>query len=131
VCQASQYQDNIQVLAYVLGQIPQQAKETHLAFATAVEEGGPDSFHALKSVVETQYAAMSLPELLSFLRLSGWDAAVFADCLPYLKEQIAHSSPVWYGDVANALQKIQERYLPLQIYDGLLVEIENLIDSLI
>jgi hypothetical protein len=33
--------------------------------------------------------------------------------------------------VANALQKIQERYLPLQISDGLLVEIENLIDSLI
>ncbi len=51
VCQTAHYQDNIQVLAYLLGDIPQTAQETRLAFAQAVGQGGPDNFFALKSVI--------------------------------------------------------------------------------
>ncbi len=130
VCQVPHYQDNIQVLAYVLGEAPQWAQETHLAFANAVAEGGPDDFHTLKALVEKQYADMSLPQLLSFLRLSSWDAAVLADCLEPLQAQLAKADPIWYHDVVLALENVWERYLPLREPDRLMDEITRLLQQL-
>jgi hypothetical protein len=127
ICQVPHYQDNMQVLAYLLGQIPQLGQETRLAFATSVGEGGPDDFYALKTVVEKQYATMSLSELLSFLRLSGWDATIFADCLPYFRARLSEADPVWYADVADALHNIRQRYLPLHEPDELSIQIEQLL----
>ena len=126
VCQVPHYQDNIQVLAYVLGEIPQATQETRLAFAEAVAAGGPDDFHAIKSVVEKQYDTMSLPQLLSFLRLSGWDGNIFAACWPYLERQLRQTDPVWYPDVALALNAIEQRYLSLTLTDSLVETIERL-----
>lgn len=128
VCQTPHYQDNIQVLAYLLGQIPQQGQETELAFATAVGEGGPDDFHALKSVVEKQYRAMRLPELLSFLRVAGWDAAVFTDMCPHLQTALETADPVWHPDVALAVKNVWQHYLPLRKEDGLHGQINRLLD---
>lgn len=130
VCSVTHYQDNIQVLAYLFGQIPQQAQETRLAFANAVDQAGPDDFHAVRTVIEKQYAVMNLPQLLSFLRLSGWDATVFADCLPAFREQVNRADPIWHGDVVEALQKIRQRYLPLSQPDDLLFQIEQLLGEI-
>ncbi|WP_420644498.1 SAM-dependent methyltransferase [Candidatus Leptofilum sp.] len=129
VCQAPHYQDNIQLLAYGLGQLPQQAQETQLAFAQAVGEGGsPDDFYALKGVVEKVYSSMSLPELLAFLRLSGWDTAVFTDMQPHLKQQLETADPAWYPDVADALHTVWQCYLPLHQEDSTYQKICHLLD---
>ncbi|MAU00716.1 MAG: hypothetical protein CL608_26525, partial [Anaerolineaceae bacterium] len=130
VCQVPHYQDNIQVLTYLLGQIPQEARETRLAFVNSVLTGGPDDFHALKSVVEKQYARMSLPEMLSFLRISGWDASIFADCLPHFRERALQADPIWYGDVVVALQNIRQRYLSFHKPDDLIAQIQQLLDEI-
>lgn len=129
-CQVTHYQNNIQVLAYILGNIPQQAQETQLAFAEAVGWGGPDDFHALQSLIALQYASMSLADLLSFLRLSGWDATVFADCLPYFLVQVSKADPIWYGDIANALHNILQHYLPLSVPDALVIQIEQILNEI-
>jgi hypothetical protein len=129
VCQVPHYQDNIQVLAYLLGQLPQRGQETEQAFMQAVGEGGgPDDFQALKSIVEKQYSSMSLPELLTFLRLSGWDAAVFTACRPQLQTKLAQADPAWYPDVAQALHLVWQRYLPLSQKDNLYAQINHLLD---
>ncbi|WP_420628009.1 hypothetical protein [Candidatus Leptofilum sp.] len=129
VQQTTHYQNNIQILAYGLGQIPQQAQETQLAFAQAVGEGGsPDDFYALKSIVEKQYGAMSLPELLSFLRLSGWDTVVFTDMFPHLQQTLETADPTWYPDIADALHCIWQCYLPLRQDDHLYTKISHLLD---
>ena len=127
-CHASHYQDNIQVLACLQGQLPQQGQETSLAFADAVEAGGPDDFFALKRVVQGEYGRMTLPDLLSFLRLSGWDSEIFADCAAHLQAQVAQADPIWYADVVEALKNIWQRYLPLTETDALLDEIRKLLD---
>jgi hypothetical protein len=128
VCQVSHYQDNIQLLAYLLGQIPQKGQETQFAFADAVGQGGPDDFHALKSVVEKQYATMNLPELLSFIRMSGWDADVVADCMSHLHELVRQADPAWHADIFQTLYQIEQRYLPLTDVDGLLAHLHNLME---
>ena len=128
VCQVPHYQDNIQVLAYLLGDLPQAGLETQLAFADAVGAAGPDDFQALKSVLEKQYGTMSLPELLSFLRLSGWDATILADMLPHLQTRVETADPVWYADVAAALHRVWQNYLPLRQNDTLFKQISSLLD---
>ncbi|MEM7334753.1 MAG: SAM-dependent methyltransferase, partial [Chloroflexota bacterium] len=64
------YQDNLQVIAYMLGKIPQDGLETQQAFIDAVVHGGPDDFFALENAITIQYENMSLAQLLGFLRLS-------------------------------------------------------------
>ena len=126
VCQVPHYQDNIQTLAYLLGDVSQEAAETRLAFDQAVGWGGPDDFYALKSVAEKQVANMTLPELLSFLRFSGWDAELLRDCLPHLRKLLENCDPAWHPDVYNALQNIRQLYLPLYEPDALLGEVDAL-----
>ncbi|MCP4422071.1 MAG: hypothetical protein GY805_36120 [Chloroflexi bacterium] len=130
VCQVPHYQDNIQVLAYLLGEIPQAAQETRHAFTAAVGQGGPDDFFALKSVAEKQIKQMSLPQLLSFLRLSGWDADVFANFLPHFTAELKTADPVWYPDVQNALNNILHHYLPLNHNDPLPDKMYKLLEYL-
>ena len=127
VCQVPHYQDNIQVLAYLLGQVPQRGQETQLAFVDGVGEGGPDDFQAIKGVVEKRYATMTLPELLSFLRLSGWDATIFADFFAYFRDCVHQADPVWYDDVHEAVMNVQRGYLPLSDGDELSAHIEQLL----
>lgn len=108
------YQDNLQVAAYLLGRRPRQGRETRRAFADAVVEGGPDDFFALKEALTPHLAALTLPQLLSYLRWSAWDATVFQDCFPTLLKRVQAAEPVWHGDVAAALRRIWRQYLPLQ-----------------
>jgi len=104
-------------------------QETQLAFANAVGQGiGPDDFHAIKSAIERQYAAMSLPELLSFLRLSGWETAVFTNMMTQLKRQLETADPAWYPDVADALHQIWQSHFPLRPNDDLFTKICHLLD---
>ena len=121
------YQDNLQVIAYMLGQIPQDGMETQQAFIDAVIHGGPDDFFALENAITIQYENMSLAQLLGFLRLSHWDAVLFRDCYAELLTQIRKSEPVWYPDVYQTLVQIWNQYLPIHDDDDLLKIINQMI----
>ncbi|PID86803.1 MAG: hypothetical protein CSB13_02690 [Chloroflexi bacterium] len=119
VLQASHYQSNLQVAAYLLGNTPQAGSETKLAFNDAVQSGGPDDFFSLKTALEPTLAQLTLPQILSYLRLSGWDADIFQDCFPHLRKQILQDTDTWHDDVYQVLLKIWQQYLPLQPADPL------------
>lgn len=121
------YQDNLQVIAYLMGDQPQAGAETQLAFNDAVVQGGPDDFFALENVMTKQYENMNLAQLLGFLRFSAWDAVLFRDCYAELLTQIRQSEPSWYPDVYNALIAIWRQYLPIHEKDDLLILINQLI----
>lgn len=107
------YQDNLQVGAYLLGERPQQAVETRLAFSEAVAAGGPDDFYSLKTTFEGKYEMLSLPQLLALLRVSSWDAVIFEECFPALLAKVEKVSPAWYEDIYETLKQIWQGYLPL------------------
>jgi hypothetical protein len=109
----AQYQDNLQVAAFLLGPPPQDGRETRQAFADAIGQAGPDDFFAIKQALEPHLDSLTLPQMLSYLRLSVWDTAVFHDCFPTLLTQVEQADPVWYEDVVLVLRHIWERYLPL------------------
>ncbi|MCB0033136.1 MAG: hypothetical protein KDE51_03870 [Anaerolineales bacterium] len=130
VCQAPHYQDNMQVLAYLIGEIPKGGLETFKAFDTAVVNGGPDDFFAIKQVVEQHSETMTLPQLLSFLRWSGYDADVFRDCYEALVKQTAAADAVWHADVAAVVEKVREQYLPLHTEDEFEAQLMSFLQTL-
>jgi hypothetical protein len=126
----SHYQENIQVAAFILGEIPQGGIETQQAFADAIANSGPNEFFAIKQALESHLATMTLGQLLSLLRISAWDADIFRDCYPFLLARVQEESPVWYTDVANMLVNIRQQYLPLREDDDLDDLIQNLLDEM-
>ncbi len=124
------YQDNLQVAVYLLGQVPQDGWETELAFDTAVTQNGPDDFFAIKTALDSHIPTMTLPQILSYLRLSAWDGDIFRDCYPTLLAQIKTASPAWYPDVYTVLAQIWQQYLPLQANDDLAAKIQILLDQM-
>ena len=124
------YQENIQVAAFILGEIPQDGIETQQAFADAIANRGPNEFFAIKQALESHLAVLTLGQLLSLLRISAWDADIFRDCYPNLMARVQEESPVWYADVSNALANIRQQYLPLREDDDLDELIQNLLDEM-
>ncbi|KAA3662045.1 MAG: hypothetical protein DWQ04_14590 [Chloroflexi bacterium] len=124
------YQENIQVAAYLLGQLPQQGLETQQSFAEAIAMNGPNEFFAIKQALAPHLESLTLAQLLSYLRLSAWDADVFRDCFPTLLAHVQGESPVWYADVANAITHIQQQYLPLDETDDFEEMIRKLFEEM-
>ncbi|MCP4429216.1 MAG: hypothetical protein GY803_32425 [Chloroflexi bacterium] len=127
----AQYQDNLQVGAYLMGEVGQNGRETRQAFADAIGHAGPDDFFALRQALEPHLDSLTLPQLLSYLRLSVWDADIFRDCFPALLAQAQTADPVWYADVALALEQVQGQYLHLNENDDLAVLVQQLRDVIL
>jgi hypothetical protein len=130
VFQPRHYQNNLQAAAYLLGQTPQNGAETSLAFTNAMLNGGPDDFFSLKTALENHYHSLTLPQILSFLRFSAWDADIFLDCFPFLREQIKQESDAWHTDVYQGLTHIWEQYFPLSKDDKVAHAIQTLLDDM-
>ena len=130
VLQPEHYQNNLQVAAYLLGQTAQDGTETRLAFQNAILNGGPDDFFSLKTALENNYDGLTLPQILSYLRFSGWDADIFLDCFPALHAQIKQEPEVWYADVYQVLAHIWEQYLPLDTDNKIAHAIQTLLDDM-
>lgn len=123
---APHYQDNLQTVACLFGDTLAGGQETSRAFAAAITSGGPDDFFALKTALEPHLHTLTLPQLLSWLRLSRWDADLFRDCYLTLAAQLA-DEPAWHDDVAAILYQIWAHYLPLRSDDDLADKLNQLL----
>lgn len=123
---APHYQDNLQTAVYLFGHHP-HTELTARAFARAITASGPDDFFALKQAIAPHVDSFALPQLLSYLRLSVYDADVFTDCFPALLARVQADDPVWYADVEAVLMAVWEQYLPLTDDDPLEAQITQLL----
>ncbi len=128
--QASHYQSNLQVAAYLLGETAQDGIETKLAFNDTILTGGPDDFFSLKAALEHTLPQLSLPQILSYLRLSCWDADIFVACLPNLRKQILAESDAWHNDIYQVLLNVWQQYLPLQSDEPIKNAINDLLNDM-
>jgi tetratricopeptide (TPR) repeat protein len=98
------------ICAFMFGSPDHAYLETRQAYRQAIEKGGPDAFFALKQGIEPHYATLTLPQILAYLRLSGWDAQIFFGCFPTLMEQAESAADVLKQELYGALQNIWEMY---------------------
>ncbi len=100
--------------------------ETCQAYGEHIGEAGPDDFYTLRRFVQANAAGLDVPQMLAYLRLSGWDANNFQACYkplikcaetmegPQRREVAAMAAQVWdtyfplgeEGDMAFALGKL-------------------------
>ncbi|MGB1253479.1 MAG: hypothetical protein ACPG8W_22895 [Candidatus Promineifilaceae bacterium] len=129
IYQAAHYQDNLQLSAYTLGPTPANGIETQRAFDNSVTKGGPDDFFAIQSALHPYLDTLALPQLLSLLRMSVWDAALFQDCFAALTAHAA-SQPAWHADIHDAALQVWQQYLPISADDPLETQIMGLLEAL-
>ena len=105
--------ESLNVSAFMFGSAPDSFVETRQAYAEAVEKFGPDDYFILKGGIEQVAGALSLEQLLAFLRLSGWDYKRFWDYLPVLKNHLADINDLQKQDLSEAIWQVWDAYLPI------------------
>lgn len=104
---------SLEVCAFLLGDPSQKYPETHLAFTEYIDQRGPDDFFTLKKAIEKHYDTFSVPQILAWLRSSGWDANIFLGFFPNLMQQIGRLSESLRQEVYHACDRVWETYYPI------------------
>lgn len=104
----------LETCAFVLGAGGARAwSSTVAAFDRAIARRSPDDFHALKRILVAQAGAMTLCELLAYLRLSGHDPVVFLACADAIARALPAAEPAHRADLRRALARVWDSYLPI------------------
>lgn len=105
--------ESLNISAFMFGDPPGGFVETQQAYAEAIEKFGPDDFFTLKEGIAQIYDALTLDQLLAFLRLSCWDYKRFWECLPILKKQLPDISNSQKQQLHDVIMKVWDSYLPI------------------
>ncbi len=101
---------SISVGAFALGS--GACPETALAYEE-VTAFGPDDYFLLTHGVERMSSDLALPQILAYLRLSGWDAHVVLGCHASLLAQVASAEDAVQEDVYRALRLVWDLHYPI------------------
>lgn len=113
VLQTTHSHPNLQVLAFIFGRSPSSIVETHEAYSAAVEQFSPHDFFVIKRGIDNMHGIMNLPQILAYLRLSGWDAKVFLSCFPTLLDLSDSFSEIERQELYQAIQQVWDNYYPI------------------
>ena len=92
---------------------------TQRAFCDHIDAFGPDDFFMVKKSLERMAASLSLPQMLSFLRLSHWDANVFGVLYPYLSSRLLDACPTTSRHWLYAVRQVRDAHFSLGMPDDL------------
>jgi tetratricopeptide (TPR) repeat protein len=104
---------SLNISAFIFGHTASNFSETRQAYTEAIEKFGPDDFFTLKEGMSEIYEALSVDQILAFLRLSCWDYRRFCDCLPALKKHLPDMTALQKQQLHEAIVKVWDSYLPI------------------
>ncbi|MBE9004755.1 tetratricopeptide repeat protein [Fortiea sp. LEGE XX443] len=104
---------HLNISAFILGNSSNGWVETHRAYTETIEQFGPDDFFTLKEGFEKIYNSYTLPQLLAYLKLSGWDHIIFLGCFPRLLDQIGAITQLERQQLYQAIQQVWNIYYPI------------------
>lgn len=111
--QTAHHYDSLNICAFLLGQPPGDFVETRLAYEAAIEQGSPDDFFTLRGALEAHSADLTLPQILAYLRLSGWDAEILGFCLEAIVKGLDEASPPQREELYWAIRQVWDAYYPI------------------
>lgn len=118
--------DNLNISAFMFGDSPDFI-ETCQAYADAIEKFGPDDFFTLKAGLGLLYEALTLEQILAFLKLSGWDYKRFSESLPVLKLRLQDLTSFQKQQLQEAILKVWDSYMPIGEDSDLAFELGTLL----
>jgi tetratricopeptide (TPR) repeat protein len=104
---------NLLISGGLLGKHPTEYRETRLAFHQAVERWSPDDFYTLRLGIQAYYDKMDIPQLLSLIRISGYDPRIFRDCLPALWPLLEEAPEAMKLELRHCVRQTWENYYHL------------------
>ena len=119
--------ESLNISAFLFGDPQSDFVETRQAYAEAIEKFGPDDFFTFKQGVAQIYDALSLDEILAFLRLSCWDYKRFGECLPVLKKHLPEVTELQKQQLHEAIVKVWDSFLPIGEESDLAFELGTLL----
>jgi len=111
---ASHLHSSINVTAGLLGTPSGETAATRRAFEELVERRGPDDFFDLKKSVEHAYEAMTLEQLLSWIRFADWDSNILLGCYPQLMDRLESAPEILFEEVRRTVLRVWETHFPIR-----------------
>lgn len=103
----------INVSTFVIAPHAGECIETHLAYERAIGKFGPDEFFTLKEGIEELYGALTLSQIMVFIRLSSWDYMRFLRALPVLHDRLVDASDFEKGELYKLICSVWDSYFPI------------------
>jgi len=97
----------------VAGTPPGGTIETRMAVDEQLERLGPDDFCSLAMTIQTNYEAMTLEQLLAWLRLSGGDPRALLGAFPTLARHLPAASTTEREELRRLLHQTWDAYFPI------------------
>lgn len=110
----SHLNSRLKITACLFGASGAGYHQTLLAFDEFIEGRGVDDLYSLRSILEKDWEAFTLQQIINYLRLSGWDHSVFMSCAATLLEKARNAMPAEAAELELAVQAIWETYFPLR-----------------
>ncbi|APR88326.1 TPR domain protein [Minicystis rosea] len=104
---------SLEVAAFLSAGLAEGFVETRSAFEEAIEQRGPDDFFAMKKATEKHYEAMTLAQILAWVRMSGWDANIFLGALPSIMDALPSTDAGLLADLHHAVMQVWDIYYPI------------------
>ncbi len=104
--------------------------QTDAAYERNVNEFGPDDFNSVKHLAYFNVSRLKLKELLAFYRLSAYDAAIFIQMLPRLKQVMQRISFNERRRIAQTLDRVWDMYFNINEDFDLAYEIGGMLYDL-
>lgn len=105
--------DGFEIVTLVLDRDHASYTHTRRAYEEVIDRLGPDDFFTIKKAIERQHQGWTAREILSWLRLSGWDHNITLGCLPALLPLAGTADPPLRLALRSAVHEIWDAYFPI------------------
>lgn len=110
----SDYSDySMQLGCFLFMSQPEEYATTIAAYEHYVNDFGPDDYNGLKKMIYRLIDDLSLRELITSLRLGGYDSTLFLRLLPYIKEHLKTLNVVDRNRLSQTLTKVDNYYFDI------------------
>jgi tetratricopeptide (TPR) repeat protein len=105
--------ENINMSLFLLSKSTHDFVETTMAYNEIIESIGPDDFYIIKKAVVPLGESLETKQLLTFLRLTVWDARTFQEFYNILLERIDKEENFPLDELIIVINKVWEHYFPI------------------
>lgn len=105
--------ENINMSLFLLSESTHDFVETTMAYNEIIESIGPDDFYIIKKAVVPLGESLETKQLLTFLRLTVWDARTFQEFYNILLERIDNEENFPLEELIIVINKVWEHYFPI------------------
>jgi hypothetical protein len=101
---------SIATCGFLFGAPPAGHVETRQAYAEAIEAQSPDDFCSVTQGMRRAYEALTLEQLIAYLRFTAYDPKILAECLPAAMPLVGQATATERAALLHVVQRAWDGY---------------------